>query len=142
MFLVVLELPGPEIRSLQEISSPELAGNRRKTRFRPKKGLYRVVVVLVVLVVVLVLLGVVLLVPVAVARCATFTYIKTTPRSTKTTTRTTQTNKNKTKNTTKTKQKHWLGRSLPRTRFPGVWRCARGGFRHAESEFEVENAKC
>ena len=43
-----MEVPGPEIRILQEISSPELAGNRRKTRFRPKKGLYRVVVVLVV----------------------------------------------------------------------------------------------
>ena len=41
--------------------------------------------VLVVLVVVLVLLGVVFLVPVAVARCATFTYTKTTPRTTKTT---------------------------------------------------------
>ena len=24
-------------------------------------------------------------------------------------------------------------------RFPGVWRCARGGFRHAESESEVKN---
>ena len=24
-------------------------------------------------------------------------------------------------------------------RFPGVWRCARGGFRHAESEYEVKN---
>ena len=41
--------------------------------------------VLVVLVVVLVLLGVVFLVPVAVARCATFTYTKTSPRTTKTT---------------------------------------------------------
>ena len=35
--LVVLELPGPEIRILQEISSPELAGNRRKTKIRPKQ---------------------------------------------------------------------------------------------------------
>ena len=34
--------------------------------------------------VVLVVLGVVFLVPVAVARCATFTYTKTTPRTTKT----------------------------------------------------------
>ena len=41
--------------------------------------------VLVVLVVVLVLLRVVFLVPVAVARCATFTSTKTTPRTTKTT---------------------------------------------------------
>ena len=23
--------------------------------------------------------------------------------------------------------------------FPGIWRCARGGFRHAESESEVKN---
>ena len=65
--------------------------------------------------VVLVVLGVVFLVPVAVARCATFTYTKTTPRSTKTTTRTTKTNKNKTKNKTKTEQKikqHCLARTL------------------------------
>ena len=48
VFLVVFQVPGPEIRILQEISSPELAGNRRKTKIRPKKGLYRVVVVLVV----------------------------------------------------------------------------------------------
>ena len=40
---------------------------------------------MVVLVVVLVLLGVAFLVPVAVARCATFTYTKTTPRTAKTT---------------------------------------------------------
>ena len=30
--LVVLEVPGPEIRILPEISSPELAGKRRKTK--------------------------------------------------------------------------------------------------------------
>ena len=54
----------------------------------------------VVLGVVLVVLGVICLVPVAVARCATFTCSKTTPRSTKTTPRTTQTKKNKTKNKT------------------------------------------
>ena len=46
--LVVFQVPGPEIQILQEISSPKLAGNRRKTKIRPKKGLYRVVVVLVV----------------------------------------------------------------------------------------------
>ena len=34
VFLVVLELPGPEIRILQEISSPELAGNRGGTKPR------------------------------------------------------------------------------------------------------------
>ena len=34
LFLLVSEAPGPEIRILQEILSPELAGNRRKTRFR------------------------------------------------------------------------------------------------------------
>ena len=48
VFLVVVQVPGPEIRILQEISSPELSGNRRKIRFRPKKGQKRVVVVLVV----------------------------------------------------------------------------------------------
>ena len=48
VFLVVFQVSGPEIRILQEISSPKLAGNLRKTRFRPKKGLPRVVVVLVV----------------------------------------------------------------------------------------------
>ena len=42
--LVVFQVPGPEIRILQEISSPEVAGNRRKTRLRPPKGLYRAVV--------------------------------------------------------------------------------------------------
>ena len=26
-------------------------------------------------------------------------------------------------------------------RFPGIWRCARGGFRHAESESEVKNCQ-
>ena len=50
--LVVFEVPGPEIRILQEISSPELAGNRRKTRFRsvpkPTRGILMVPVVLVV----------------------------------------------------------------------------------------------
>ena len=38
VILVVLEVPYPEIRILQEISSPELAGNRRKTRFRSFPG--------------------------------------------------------------------------------------------------------
>ena len=61
--LVVLEVPGPEIRILREISSPELAGNRRKTKIRPFwRGLnpewltpeWVLVLVLVVLVVVLV----------------------------------------------------------------------------------------
>ena len=46
-----------------------------------------------------VVLGVFFLVPVAVARCATFTSTKTTPRSTKPTPRTTKTKQNKKKNT-------------------------------------------
>ena len=37
VFLVVFQVPGPEIRILQEISSPELAGNHRKTKIRPKQ---------------------------------------------------------------------------------------------------------
>ena len=124
--LVVLEGPGPEIRILREISSPEPAGNvreapgklqnvhfiglRRLKNITVKKYFGPKYVLIFFPAVVLVVLGVVFLVPVAVARCATFTYTKTTPRSTKTTTRTTKTNKNKTKNKTKTKQKHCLGR--------------------------------
>ena len=34
LFLLVSEAPGPEIQILQEISSPKLAGNRRKTKFQ------------------------------------------------------------------------------------------------------------
>ena len=64
VFLVVLELPGPEIRILQEISSPELAGNRLVSCWN---GLspewltpeWVLVLVLVVLLVVLVVLAVV-----------------------------------------------------------------------------------
>ena len=63
--LVVLEVPGPEIRILREISSPELAGNRRKWSGVDLNSVFVLLfvlflLVLVVLVVVLVLLGVVL----------------------------------------------------------------------------------
>ena len=68
VILVVFQVPGLEIQILQEISSPELAGNRGKTKMRPKQcfcfvfDLFFVLflLALVVLVVVLVLLGVVL----------------------------------------------------------------------------------